>query len=94
MSIEYLFFTIFLLLSFWVIPKISFIKHADLTARETRLLLALKILSGIVCAFYFGRIPPIGDYLGYNTEGKFQYELLLSNPKLFFTDFRLSLIHI
>ncbi|MEO7768522.1 MAG: hypothetical protein ABIS01_13925, partial [Ferruginibacter sp.] len=66
----------------------SFIKNADLSRRQIWLLLAFKIIAGIACAYYFGRLPPIGDYLNYNIEGKAQYELLLSDPSLFFTDFR------
>lgn len=87
MHIEYFLFPVFLLIAFWLIPKIAFIKNADLTTREVKLLLAIKMLSGIAGAFYFSHIALQGDYLPFNTEGKAQYELLISNPKLFFTDF-------
>lgn len=77
-----------MILIFWLIPKTQFIKNANLSRRQIRLLLAFKITTGIVCAFYFGRMPLIGDYINYNIEGKIQYQLLLSNPVLFFTDFK------
>ncbi|MEP7106642.1 MAG: hypothetical protein ABI760_01645 [Ferruginibacter sp.] len=91
MKIEFFLFVIYVVLSLWAIPKIPFIRHADLTSRETRLLLILKILSGIVGAFYFGEITSSSDYISFNEGGKMQYELLLSNPKLFFTDFSIDM---
>ncbi len=87
MRIEYLLFTIYVALAFWGIPKIPFIRQSDLSAREIKFLLALKMLSGLAFAFYFEKISINFDYLGNNVEGKIQYELLLSNPRLFFTDF-------
>ena len=87
MRIEYILFGICLVLIFWLIPKISFIRNTNLTIAETRLLLFIKILSGIVCAFYFETMSTNVDYLANNEEGKLQYDLLLANPKLFFTDF-------
>ncbi|MCW3093065.1 MAG: hypothetical protein JWP81_4134 [Ferruginibacter sp.] len=88
MRFEYVFAAVYFIVSFWLIGKISFIKNADLSVVQIRLLFAFKITSGIACAYYFGRLPPIGDYLNYNIEGNRQYNLLLLNPALFFTDFK------
>ncbi|MBC7888547.1 MAG: hypothetical protein H7Z13_11760 [Ferruginibacter sp.] len=91
MRIEYFLFTIYLLLSFWLIPKISFIKHSNLTIPETWILFTFKIVSGIAAAFYFETISTNVDYLANNAEGNIQYQLLVSNPKLFFTDFTIDI---
>ncbi len=87
MRIEYFLFSIYLVLSFWTIPKFSFIRLAGLSSLEIRLLFSFKILSAIAFAWLFQRMSVNSDYLAYNIEGKNQYELLLSNPGLFFTDF-------
>ncbi len=87
MGIEYFLFTIYLVLSFWLIPKTNFITHAGLTNLQTRLLLAFKMITGVACAYYFEHLSTNSDYLAYNNEGAIQYQLLLSNPVLFFTDF-------
>jgi len=87
MVLEYIFFTTYIVLIFWMIPKILFIRNAQLSALEITILLAFKILSGIAFAFYFEKISTSEDYISNNLQGKIQYELLLSNPKFFFTDF-------
>ncbi len=88
MQTGYLFFAIYASLIFWVFPKITFIKNAGLSAAEVRILLALKMLGGIICAFYFENIFLTADYGSFNAEGKLQSEWLLSNPALFFKDIR------
>lgn len=85
MRIEYLFFILYMILIFWAIPKIAFISHTQLQNREIKFLLVFKILASIVCAYYFVRTN--ADYLRLNFQGLLQYNLLLSNPRLFFTDF-------
>lgn len=87
MRIEFLPFVIYIVLLFFVFPKIALLKYSDLSNREMRLLLAIKIIVAIISAFYFEKIALNGDYVIYNEEGKIQYDLLLSKPVLFFTDF-------
>ena len=87
MRSEYILFGIYVLLSVWSIPKISFIRNTNLTHFQIRLLLCFKLLSGLVLAYYFENISTNKDYLTSNAEGALQYNLLVSNPKLFFTDF-------
>src|SRR4051812_4508074 len=91
MRIEILLVTAYLLLAFWLIPKFSLVRNSDLTAFQARGLLALKLLSGLVCAYYFKTYSATVDYVGYNERGEIQYKLLLSDPVLFFTDFRTDL---
>ena len=88
MHMEYFLVTTWLLLYFWLIPKISFISKSGLTALQARLLLACKIVSGIICAIYLQKFSSSVDYLYYNSEGQAQYQLLLKNPLIFFTDFQ------
>lgn len=91
MPIEYYIFSLYLFLCIWYIPKLTFIKNARLSTREVRVLLILKILSGFLFAFYFDKFSSNFDYLGNNAEGKIQYEILLTKPSLFFTDFNTDL---
>ena len=88
MRFEQFIMGVYLLLCFWLIPKISLVRHTNLRPGNIRLLFAFKLFVGFACAFYFQRISSSVDYNGYNTEGKIQYDLLLSNPALFFTDFK------
>jgi hypothetical protein len=87
MSISFLFIIIFLLLSFWLIPKLNFVKQSNLSSRQVQLLLAFKICISIFAAFYFTQLSTNVDYLDNNEGGKFHYNLLWNNPLLFFTDF-------
>lgn len=84
---EYLFFTIYLISFFWLLPRIPFIINTNLNKKIVLVLLGIKILSGVICAFYFNKFLQNGDYQGIQREGKVQYDLLVSNPRLFFTDF-------
>jgi hypothetical protein len=88
MIFQWVAFIVFLSLSFWFVPKFSLIRHASLTLSETRFLLAFKIITSLLCAFYFKSFSTNVDYLANNAEGNLQYQLLLSKPTLFFTDFK------
>ncbi|MEJ7588734.1 MAG: hypothetical protein WKI04_14330 [Ferruginibacter sp.] len=79
MGIAYFIFVVYVLLCIWQIPKSSFLKNSGLTEKEARILLVFKMLAGLVCAFYFQQSGTNADYLEYNTEGKLQHELLISN---------------
>jgi hypothetical protein len=93
MYIEYLFFFGVLVVCFWLFPKITFVKHAGFSVLHTRLLLAFKMVSGLAGAYYFDRMLSVSDQVSYNVEGLAQYDLLLSNPVLFFTDFKNDIRH-
>ncbi len=88
---EYAFFVLYILLCLWVFPKISFLKNAKLTNTEIRVLLGIKLFSGIFCAWYFSKTFPIGDHSSINEIGKIQYGYLISNPKLFFTSLTIDI---
>ena len=88
MHVAYLLFLGLLLSSFWLTPKMAFVKNAGLSVVETRILLALKMISGLACAYYFKHVFAESDQVIYNNEGLAQYQVLLSNPITFFTDFK------
>ena len=85
MHIEFIFFGIYILSCFYFIPRLRFIKNSGLSSTEIKILLALKIIIAIPCAFYFESILPYSDWASYNRQGTEHYNLLRSNPSLFFT---------
>lgn len=87
MGIEYLLSGLYLLLVLWRIPSCSIIHSSGLTAIEARFLFSFKVVTGAAIAYCLVHFIPTFDYLAINAEGKLQYDLLLTNPKLFFTDF-------
>lgn len=87
MHFEYFTFLLYIILFLWQVPRLSFIKNSGLKASETRFLIICKVLAGFMAAFYFEKVFTNSDYRLYNEEGMLQYRLLLSDPKLFFTDF-------
>ena len=88
MIVPFVLILIFLAGSFWLIPRLSFIRHTNLSSRQVQLLLAFKIFISLLAAYYFTNLSTNVDYLDNNEDGKFHYNLLLSNPVLFFTDFK------
>ena len=88
MSVPFVFFVFFVVVSFWLIPRLSFIRHTNLSSRQVQLLLAFKILISVLAAYYFTNLSTNVDYLDNNEDGRIHYNLLLSNPVLFFTDFK------
>lgn len=87
MGIEYLLTGLYLVLVFWKLPSWSFIQSSGLSTKEARRLFSFNMITGITTAYCLVHFTPTADYLANNLEGKLQYELLIANPKLFFTDF-------
>jgi len=88
---EYAFVVFYILLCFWIFPKISFIKNAKLTDTEIRILLFIKLFSGIFCAWYFRKTFANGDHSSINEIGKIEYGYLVSDPKLFFSSLAIDI---
>ena len=86
MKIEYLLFSLCLLLITWGYPKIGFIKRSGLTTKEIRLLLAFKIVAGLLFAYYFKNFSTNHDYTIINQEGYLHYQLLINDSPAFFND--------
>jgi hypothetical protein len=87
MQLEYLFFVAYIILVILLIPKIPFVKKTGLATIEIRMLLGAKIIIALISAWYFSRFP-LSDPVTYNIEGKFQYDLLITNPSLFFSEMK------
>ena len=87
MATNYLLLALYLLLCWWLVPRIPFVKNAGITQKEARLLFSFKIVVGLLLAFYFTYFSFNFDYLGYNTEGMQEYQLLKENPRQFFNGF-------
>ena len=87
MQIEYIFVFIYTCLLFWLLPHASFVKNAQLTPKVVRLLLFFKLSVALLCSCYFFNFVLISDYKVYHEEGLFEYNQLLKDPVLFFTDF-------
>lgn len=86
MQIEYLFFLVFIIAAFWFIPRLPIARRSGLSTTEINILLCLKISIAVFCTYYFNNILSYSDYKAYNIQGFQQYQLLLSDPYLFFTD--------
>ncbi len=87
MRIELFLLVVYILLTGWLIPIVPFVRRSGLPENLARVLFLLKILLGVGCAYYFSTLSTNVDYLAFNNEGKIQYDILLSNTGLFFTDF-------
>ena len=85
---EYLLSAIYIVAFLWFVPRGKFSVNSGLTVRELRLLIMAKMLIAVVCAWYFAKVLVKVDYMETNNEGMLQYQLLISDPGLFFTDFK------
>ena len=87
----YLLFTFYLIISCLLITRIRFIKNAGLGSRLVLGLFLLKIFAGILIGWMSQRFYPQGnDYWGLNDAGWREYQLMLSDPKRFFTEIFIS----
>jgi len=85
--LHYLLFTIFLAAGCFFITRISFIKNSGLPIKLVLVLFFLKIVAGLLIGWMSQKFYPQGnDYWGLNVAGWEQYQLLVSDPKRFFTD--------
>src|SRR5918993_1211153 len=86
MRIEYLLFVLFVVGTGWLVPFVPFVRKSGLSIPVTRSLFLFKILASLGFAFYFATSSTNGDYIAFNKEGEIQYQLLMNDPGLFFTD--------
>lgn len=91
MHFQYLFFALYIGCFLWLVPRVGFVRSTGLSFAESRILIILKVLGSVVCAYYFEKIFVKVDYMEINREGFVQYNLLRSDPRLFFTDFTTDL---
>lgn len=82
---EYIFCLAYFSIAFWMLNKWTFFKFSGLTTLELRFLLLFKLILSLFAAFFLTRSNH-PDYLSLNSEGYAQYQLLVSNPSAFFSD--------
>ena len=83
---EDLLFVLFVALILWGMPRIGFIRRSGLSVSEARVLLGIKIITGVLFALSFKYFSPNIDYIHINEEGIGHYRLLINEPRNFFKD--------
>ncbi len=84
---DYILFTIYLCIFCWLITKVSFVKNAGLNNKYILVLFLAKIIAGLAIGWISYNLYNTGnDYWDVNREGWKEYQLLLSNPKEYFTN--------
>ena len=86
-SLNYLLFTVYLLIFCWLLRKIAFIKNAGPDNRTILVLFLLKIIAGIAIGWLSLHFYSTGnDYWDVNREGWKEYQLLCSDPHEYFAN--------
>ncbi len=81
-------FAAYLVLFAWLITKVPFFIASGLTSAQLIILFLLKVLAGIFYGWigvYYGEMAKMVDTWAYHYESLQEYQLLLHNPKMFFT---------
>jgi hypothetical protein len=85
--LDYILFVVYLLILCWLITKVSFVKNSGLSSRLIVLLFLLKIVAGLAIGWISYNTYNTGnDYWDVNREGWKEYQILLNNPKEYFTN--------
>lgn len=79
-------FAIYFILCLFFIPRIPYIKKSGIDSKTIQVLFSLKITAGILLGWIVQKYYPLNDYWLFNIYGVDEYNLLLSNPKEFFTN--------
>ena len=87
---EHLLFALYLIVFAWLITKIKFFTRTGLSASQLVIVFLLKVMAGILYGWtgiYFIDMIQMLDTWMYHKESLVEYQLLLSDPKLFVTSF-------
>ena len=79
------FFIVFMLLSFVVI-KIPFVRKSALSSKIIMALFITRIAAGLTLGWLAHYFSPLNDYTTLNNEGITEFNHLIHEPRLFFTD--------
>lgn len=83
----YLLFFIYFLACCYFITKIKFVQHAGISTKIILLLFSIKVIVGIVGGMVSHFLMhDKSDLHFYTIQGMIEYENLIHNPKIFFTD--------
>lgn len=84
---DYILFIVYLLILCWLVTKISFVKQAALSNKNIVLLFCIKVAAGLAIGWISLHIyGSENDYWNVNQDGWKEYQLLLSNPREYFTN--------
>lgn len=83
----YLLFALYFIVFCWLLTKLSFIKRTNLSNPVLIGLFAVKVIAGIVIGWLSLHLyGPGNDYWDVNREGWTEYQLLLHDPKTYFSN--------
>lgn len=86
---EHLLFAAYLILFAWIVTKTKFFTASGLTTPQLVIIFLLKVMAGILYGWigvYYGEMAQMVDTWGYYYESLKEYQLLQSNPELFFSN--------
>lgn len=87
----YLLFVIYFVAGCYLVNRIPFIKNTGLDSAAISMLFILKVCAGLLIGWMSQKYYPQGnDYWNLNTAGQKEYQLLLSDPALFFKEIFVS----
>jgi hypothetical protein len=87
--LEYLLFVVYLVLFAWLVTKVKFFTRTGLSHSQILILFLVKVLAGIFYGWmglYYGNLAQMVDTWAYHHFGLEEYQLLWSNPSIYFTD--------
>jgi hypothetical protein len=87
--LEYLLFVAYLVLFAWLVTKVKFFTRTGLSRSQIVILFLMKVLAGIFYGWmglYYGNLAQMVDTWAYHHYGLEEYELLWSDPGVYFTD--------
>lgn len=84
---NYLLFAVYLILLCWLLLRIPFIKRSGISSKLVVGLFLIKVLAGIAVGWLSVHVyGPGNDYWDMNAEAWKEYQLLISNPREYFTN--------
>ncbi|HZI01699.1 MAG TPA: hypothetical protein VEX63_11165, partial [Flavisolibacter sp.] len=86
---EHLLFATYLILFAWLITRIRFFRNSGLSPAQLIIVFLLKVMAGIFYGWigvYYGEMARMVDTWVHHYSGLKEYEVLLNNPALFFSE--------
>lgn len=86
---DYLLFIAYLVLFSWLVTKTSFFTKTGLSKPQLAIIFLLKVIAGIFYGWmgnYYGGLAQMADTWNYHQNGLLEYQLLVNDPKEYFTN--------
>jgi hypothetical protein len=87
--LDYLLFVAYLVLFSWLVTKTRFFAKTGLSKPQLVIIFLLKVIAGIFYGWmgnYYGGLAQMVDTWNYHHNGLLEYQLLISDPKEYFTN--------